>query len=87
MTGDWECMTYEIQVKPEYERENKTLLTKLKDKVLGRKKEEKKGHPKVLNPLMKYVSTPSPVQRIVPGHIWITNKLKLKGEVLVKFLL
>ncbi|XP_055341309.1 ADAMTS-like protein 3 [Paramacrobiotus metropolitanus] len=79
MTGDWECLTYEIFVKPEVEKEEKSLFQKVKDKIMGTKEQtDKPIHPKILNPLMKLVPTPAPVPKVIPGKIWITNKIRLR---------
>ena len=100
MTGEWECRTYELDIKdPDEEAaKRKGFFGKLKDKVFKSKKQkdadeaEEKKKPKTkppvtvpgfLKPLFKHLSTPAPHVEVVEGKIWVTNRLRIRGNFII----
>lgn len=80
MTGVWLCRVYEIDVAPSdenVEKKEKGFLNRVKEKTLTDKDDKKK---EILKPLSKAMTPLSAAPKIIPGRIWTTNRIRVKGN-------
>ena len=83
MTGIWQCKTYELKLginDTVVENVEKSFLSKMKDKITSKSKD--KTLTDKARTMMKNVksSSTTKIPDIVPGHLWTTNRLHVKGN-------